>query len=265
MSIIFLLTGFITGIFAGMLGVGGGVIFVPMLYFLLPFTPIDRSQISYIVIGTSLFAAAITSISSAANHYFRNNVDKRKAFFLALGSITSSILASFLVIKINPFVLQIIFAFVFIVIAIKMLTEGRAKKQEKKNTKILSDYLGIPFGFAAGIFAAFTGLGGGILFVPVLNYLLGVEFKKSIGTSSLIISATGVAAALAYSFHKPSGIIAPFQLGYVYFIAGLPLALGAAAGAYFGVKIVLGFQAKTIKKVFSVLLIIAVIKILFSF
>ena len=257
--------GFLTGIFGGMLGIGGGLIFVPMLYLLLPFTPIDRSQISYIVIGTSLFAAAITSISSAANHFHRNNVDKRKALFLALGSVTSSIIASFIVIKLNPFVLQLIFAAVFILIAAKMLTEGKGKSLEKQNSQILSDYFGILFGFAIGIFAAFTGLGGGILFVPVLSYLFGVEFKKSIGTSSLIISATGVAAALAYSFHKPSGIIAPYQWGYVYFIAGLPLALGAAAGAYFGVKIVLGSQAKSIKKVFSALLIIAVIKILFSF
>ncbi len=248
-----------------MLGIGGGLIFVPVLYLLLPFTPIDKAQISYIVIGTSLFSAAITSISSAANHFLRNNVDKRKAVFLALGSITSSIIATYFVIKIHPFVLQLIFAFVFILIAAKMLMEGRGKKQEKSNSQLVSDYFGIFFGFAVGIFASFTGLGGGILFVPVLSYLLGVEFKKSIGTSSLVISATGIAAAVAYAFHKPQGIIAPFQIGYVYFIAGLPLAIGAAAGAYFGVKIVLGSQSKSIKKVFSALLIIAVIKILFSF
>ncbi len=248
-----------------MLGIGGGVIFVPVLYLLLPFTPIDKSQVSYIVIGTSLFSAAITSISSAANHFLRNNVEKKKALYLALGSITSSIISTFLVIKVDPFVLQLIFAAVFIVIAAKMLAEGSGEKTGKQSTQLLKNYYGILFGFVVGIFAAFTGLGGGVLFVPVLTYLLGVEFKKAIGTSSLVISLTGVAAAVAYAFHKPAGIIAPLQFGYVYLIAGLPLALGAAAGAYFGVKIVLGSQAKSIKKVFSALLIIAVIKILFSF
>ena len=265
LSVFFLLTGFLTGIFAGMLGIGGGLIFVPILYLLLPFTPIDKSQISYIVIGTSLFSAAIASISSAANHFFRNNVDKRKGFYLALGSITSSIISTFIVINLNPFVLQMIFAVVFILIAAKMLTEGKKKNTEVRNSRYLRDYYGILFGLAVGIFAAFTGLGGGILFVPVLSYLMGVEFKKAIGTSSLVISVTGAAAAIAYAFHKPAGIIAPLQFGYVYLIAGLPLALGAAAGAYFGVKIVLRSQAKSIKKVFSALLIIAVIKILFSF
>lgn len=248
-----------------MLGIGGGLIFVPVLYLLLPYTPVDRTQIAYIVIGTSLFSAAITSISSAANHFIRHNVDIRKASYAAMGSIVSSIISSFIVIKISSFALQVIFAVVFLFIAVKMFTEGDKKRGGTKEQQKLSDYFGILFGFAVGIFAAFTGLGGGVLFVPILCYILGLEFKKAIGTSSLIISVTGIAASIAYAFHKPTGFIAPFQYGYVYLAAGLPLSLGAAAGAYFGVKIVLGSQTKTIKKAFLVLLIIAVIKILFSF
>ena len=263
---IFLCTGFLTGILAGMLGVGGGLIFVPVLYLLLPFTPIDRTQISYIVIGTSLFAAAITSISSGANHYFKKNVDARKAFYLAAGSILSSIVSSFLVIRIEPFWLKVIFAAVFILIAARMLAERDGKKNpNEKKSVVLKETYGILFGLAVGIFAAFTGLGGGILFVPILTYLFGVDFKKAIGTSSLVISVTGIAAAGAYAFHEPKGIVAPYQYGYVYLIAGLPLAIGAAAGAFRGVKIVLGSQTKSIKKVFSALLILVVIKILLGF
>lgn len=263
---IFLITGFFTGIFAGMLGIGGGLIFVPILYLLLPFTPIDKAQISYIVIGTSLFSAAITSISSAANHFLRNNVDNRKAFYIAFGSIISSVISSFLVINLTQFILQVIFAIVFVLIAAKMLLEGKKEKAGKVGVyKTLHEYYGILFGLGVGIFAAFTGLGGGILFVPILSYLLGVEFKKAIGTSSFIISITGIAASIAYAFHRPMGIIAPFQIGYIYLIAGFPLSLGAVFGAYFGVNIVLGSQTKSIKKIFSILLIAAVIKILLTF
>ncbi len=265
LTVIFLTTGFLTGIFAGMLGIGGGIIFVPLLYFLLPFTPVDKTQISYIVIGTSLFCAAISSTSSGLNHFFRKNTDTTKAIYFAAGSVITAIASSFIVIKVKPVFLQAIFAVVFVLIAVKMLTEKNGGRSSvKKDGLRLKDYYGVLFGALVGVFIAFTGLGGGILFVPILAYMFGVEFKKSIGTSSMIISATGIAASIAYAFHRPEGIAAPFQFGYVYLIAGLPLALGAAAGAYYGVKIVIGSQVKSIKKVFSALLIIAVLKILFN-
>ncbi len=261
--ILFLITGLLTGVLAGMLGIGGGLIFVPVLYLLLPFTPIDKTQISYIVIGTSLFAAAITSISSGANHYLSKNVEKRKALFLAAGSVLSSVIATFFVIKVKPFYLQLIFALVFVIIALKMFSERNRKKNDKKNDPvILHNYYAVLFGLVVGIFAAFTGLGGGILFVPVLTYLFGVDIKKAIGTSSFVISLTGVAAAIAYAFHIPKGSIAPFQIGYIYFLAGLPLAIGSAVGAVKGVKIVLGSSSEKMKKIFSILLILVVIKIL---
>ncbi len=249
-----------------MLGVGGGLIFVPMLYLLLPFAPIDKSQISYIAIGTSLFAAAITSISSGTNHYLAKNVEKRKAVFLAVGSMFSSVIASFFVIKVESFYLKVIFALVFIIIAIKMFSERNSKNNKKiKEPIILHDYYAIIFGILIGIFASFTGLGGGILFVPVLTYLYAVDIKKAIGTSSLVISLTGIAAATAYSFHEPKGFIAPFQFGYIYLAAGLPLAIGAAVGAVKGVKIVLGSSSEKMKKIFSILIILIVIKILLGF
>ncbi len=262
-SILFFITGLFTGILAGMLGIGGGLIFVPILYLLLPFTPIDKAQISYIAIGTSLFSAAITSISSGANHYLAKNVEKRKALFLAIGSVISSIIASFLVIKVEPFYLKLIFGLVFVIISVKMFSERNSKnKKQIKDTIILHEYFAIFFGFLIGIFAAFTGLGGGILFVPVLTFLFGVNIKKAIGTSSLVISITGVAAASAYATHIPKGSIAPFQFGYIYFVAGLPLSIGAAIGAIKGVKIVLGSSSEKIKKIFSILLVLIVVKIL---
>lgn len=249
-----------------MLGIGGGLIFVPILYLLLPFTPIDKGQISYIVIGTSLFSAAIASISSGANHYLSKNVETKKALFLAAGSVISSVIASFLVIKVEPFYLKIIFAFVFVIIAFKMFSERNSKnnKQNKKHI-ILHNYFAVLFGLVVGIFAAFTGLGGGILFVPILTYLFGVDIKKAIGTSSFVISITGIAAAIAYALHVPKGTIAPFQYGFIYLAAGLPLAIGAAIGAVKGVKIVLGSSSEKMKKIFSFLLILIVFKILLGF
>jgi len=255
--------GGLTGILAGMFGIGGGSVFVPTLYLLLPFTDIDLSRLSYLVIGTSLLAAGITSISSGTNHFLADNVDKKKAIFFVIGSVSAAIISTYFVVQINPFVLKLIFAVVIILVALKMLFE--TGDTSKKHVKSINNLFLILFGLFAGAVAAFAGVGGGVIFVPILFYFTELDIKRAIGTSAVIVAFTTISAALSYLFQKPQGIIANGQIGYVYLLAAIPLGLGAALGAFFGVKIVLKAQSKTVKKIFSLLLILIVLKIVFEF
>ncbi len=258
--LLFLLIGGLTGILAGMLGIGGGAVFVPVLYLLLPFTNIDMSQISFIVIDTSLFAASLTSLSSSSNHFIAKNVDKRRALYFGAGSVIASLLSTFVVVRMNPFFLKWIFAAVFSVIAVKMLLDNNSKAKIK--VKSLNDSYLIFFGLIAGTIAAFAGVGGGIIFVPVLMYFSGLEIKKAVGTSSVIVAFTTITATLSYLLQTPHGTLAAGQIGYVYLLAAISLGIGAVIGAVFGVKIVLKSSSKIIKRVFSILIILVVIKIL---
>ncbi len=264
--ILFIITGLLTGIIAGMLGVGGGIIFVPALYALLPLTFINPNHLTYIVIGTSLFCIAVTSFSSGINHYFSKNVDFKIAALLALGSITSSILSVYFVLNIKPTYLQYIFAAVFILIALKMfLGNDDSNKIELVINRSRNIYFSILFGLLVGIFSAFTGLGGGILFVPILIYFFGLKTRKAIGTSSVAIFATTLTAAITYGLHHIVGKEAFLQIGYIYLLAGIPIGLSAALGAYLGVKITLKTQPEKLRRYFSILLLIVVIKITIGF
>ncbi len=264
--ILFIITGLLTGILAGMLGVGGGIIFVPALYSLLPLTSINNNHITYTVIGTSLFCIAITSLSSGANHYHSKNVNLNLSLLLALGSIISSFLTVYFVITINPIFLKYLFTVVFILIAVKMFFgKNNSDKQYFDVSKSKNIYLSILFGLLVGVFSAFTGLGGGILFVPILIYFFGLKTKTAIGTSALAIFATTLAAAISYGFRNVQVDLSFLQFGYINLLAGIPIGLCAAFGAYIGVKINLKTNSDKLKKYFSILLLIVVLKLTLSF
>lgn len=258
--VIFIIVGILAGILAGMLGVGGGIIFVPALYSMLPLFNVNHNQLSYIVIGTSLFCIAITSFSSALNHYILKNVNLKFAILLSIGSITSSLLSVYYVVLIDPKILHYIFAVVFIAVAIRMFFSSKTNEQQKNEHYLKSGYA-VLFGVFVGIFIAFTGLGGGVLIVPILIYIFGVKTKTAIGTSALTIFATTIAAAISFSFHSANGNANFLQVGFVYLLAGIPIGLGAAFGARQGVKLAVKSHPEKLKKYFSVLLIIIVVKI----
>lgn len=260
--LIFLIIGYFSGILVGILGIGGGVIFVPVLYLLLPFTKIDFNQIAYITVATSLFAGSFAAVSSGSNHLLKKNVDLKRALLLSSGSIISSSLTPYFVVTTKQLYIQIIFAFVFSFIAIKMFLENGIQIKMVKFQ--LSDNYLFVFGFLIGIIAAFAGIGGGILFVPLLIYLYSLDVKKAIGTSAVTTAFTMISSSISFSFQNTYGTLVPYQFGYIYLLAGIPLAVGSATGAFNGVKIQQKTTDSSIKKIFSLVILIIVLKIIFD-
>ena len=246
-----------------MLGIGGGVLFVPLLYILLPFTNIDQSNLTYIVLGTSVFAGSLASLSAGSRQLFLKNVNVKKAALLALGSVISSAITPMFVVTVDPIYLKTIFAVVFCLIAGKMLFENKSGNDEVKSFKLKNSYLFL-FGLGIGMLAAFSGIGGGVLYVPILFYLYSTELKRAVGTSSVVVAFTMISSTIAFASQQPVGEIVSGQYGYIYLNAGLPLGVGSAFGALFGIKLVTNSSAKTIKKIFAALLFLVVLKIIFD-
>lgn len=254
----FLILGVLTGIAAGMLGIGGGAIMVPALYFTLPLTGIDSRILSYTVIGTSLFCGSFASLSSAVSHYRTNNIDRKRAILFASGSIIAAAIVPLFVIRIDPALLKVIFGSILIITLIKMLFEIRQGKES--SLEISNKFLPI-FGLFTGALAALTGIGGGVLFVPILTYFYAVNLKRSIGTSSAIIFFTMLSSAFSYSLMN-TGVHTGFQLGFINLFSGIPIAVGALAGAVFGVRIVLKTPVLIVKRIFSLFLIIIILRMM---
>lgn len=262
--LLILVSGFTAGILIGLLGIGGGLLFVPFLYLILPSFGISPKLIPFVAIATSLFSGSIGSIISSVKHYIAKNSIIPKAIYLSSGSLVSALLTPLLVVESKPVYLQYIFAIVFVLIAAKMFWEENRKPGEQNDSNEMKDIHLIPIGFLVGVVAAFTGLGGGLLYVPVLHYLSGLRMKFAIGTSAIVTAVTMIASTLSFSLLHNSIISNDGFLGYIYLPVAIPLGIGAAFGAFFGVRLFSRTKHSILRKIFSVLLIVVVIKIIFQ-
>ena len=245
-----------------MLGIGGGVIFVPTLYYLLPFAGINHSIIPYFAISMSLFAGAIAASFSGILHLRLKNADKKKAILFSLGSGLSAFIAATFVTSVHPFFLKGLFAGLLFFISISIFLDAKIKSLTIR-TKPLNE-IALPFiGLFVGILSAFTGLGGGIIFFPVLHYLYLLGPKKAIGTSSVITSVTMLSASFSFFINR-GGWIQDYKFDMIFLMIAVPLGIGALIGARVGVNFIIKMKTAWVKRIFAVLLIIVVIKIIFD-
>lgn len=246
-----------------MLGIGGGLVFVPLLYFTLPLLGIPDSTLAYYTIGTSLFTGAMAVTNSSILHIKAKNFIKKPAIFISLGSLLTALITPFLVVKVESKTLEIIFASVLFVVLISMLFESD-KRKWLVLSKPLSEKFYLPLGMFVGIFSAFIGLGGGVIYLPALMKLFLVEARKAVGTSSVIAAVTMLTATVSYLFQSANSVTPTGSLGFIVLAAAIPLGVGAIIGSFIGVKLTLRSSATVIKKVFTVILIVAIIRILFK-
>ena len=261
--LLFLFIGYISGVLIGMLGIGGGLIFVPVLYYLLPLIHIPETDLAYYTIGTSLFAGSMGTSISAFLHNRVKNFIKQAAVLVSIGAALSAFIAPFFVVQIHSQTIEIIFASVLSLVAIRLFFENKIKKFYF-SPKPLSPNFYILIGILVGTFSAFTGLGGGIIYVPALIYLFHLDTKISLGTSSIIVAITMISSTIAYLIITANVESIPGTFGYIVFPAALPLGIGAIIGAFTGVRFAIRSSAKLLRNVFAVLLIFAIARILFK-
>jgi hypothetical protein len=246
-----------------MLGIGGGLVFVPLLYFTLPLLGIPDSALAYYTIGTSLFTGAMAVTNSSILHIRVKNFIRKPAIFISLGSLLTAFITPFFVVKVESKTLEIIFASVLFVVLISMLFESDKRKMLVLS-KPLSEKFYLPLGMFVGIFSAFIGLGGGIIYLPALMNLFLVEARRAVGTSSIIAAVTMLTATISYLFQSANSVTVTGALGFIVLAAAVPLGIGAIAGSFIGVRLALASTNRVIKKVFAGILLFAIIRILFN-
>lgn len=207
-----LATGLVAGVMAGLLGVGGGIVIVPVLYHLFLLLGIDESVRMHMTVGTSLATIIPTSIMSSRAHRKHGSLDmsliKRLMPGVVVGVVLGSVASGFL----NGAVLTAVFAGVALLVALNMAF--------KRDGFAIGN--GLPgtagtalLGSGIGGVSTLMGIGGGTLSVPILN-ALRIPMHTAVGTGAMVGMVISVPGALAFMFNGLDvPLRPPFSLGYV--------------------------------------------------
>lgn len=253
-----LLTGAFAGVLAGLLGIGGGVIIVPVLVFIFQYQGMDPAIIMHSAIGTSLATIAVTSISSIRAHQAHGAIIWPVFKQLTPGILIGALLGAAVADALPSDTLKILFAPFMIAVAIQ-LALGKSPKPHRQ----LPGKQGM-FATAGiiGTISALFGIGGGSLNVPFMTWC-NVSVHKAVATSAAVGFPIAVAGTLGFVVSGWSVEARPdWSFGYINIPATLGIVIASAFTAPYGAKFAHRIPAQTLKRVFAVLLIILAIKLL---
>lgn len=252
--ITFLVIGAFAGFAAGLFGVGGGTIIVPLLFIVFTQMGYDPDVVMHLALGTSLATIVVTSISSLMAHHKNGAVIwpvfKNLAPPMAIGCFFGAGIAGLL----SGLHLQIIVGLFLIWVAYTMFTG--AKKAIDPTKTLPSSCQQVAAGSVIGVASAIFGIGGGSLTVPYLNRY-GVVMQKAVGTSAACGLPIAVAGALGFMiFGMNAEINVPNTIGYVHIYAFIGISIMSFITAKFGAKAAHALSPVMLKKCFAVLLVI---------
>jgi uncharacterized membrane protein YfcA len=260
LGVAMLATGLVAGVLAGLFGIGGGIVIVPVLETALGFAGVDPAIRMHVAVGTSLATIIPTSISSARAHHQRQSVDveivKRWAIFVLIGALLGAWVAS----MVHSRVLAIVFASLAFMVAIKMLffSESRNLTDEVPRGPLVPI---IPV--AIGGFSSMMGIGGGTFSVMTLT-LFNEPIHRAVGTAALfglVISVPGMLGFAVAGWGDPR--IPMGSLGYVSLIGFACIAPATVIAAPLGAKLAHGFSAKRLNMLFGAFLVVASTRLFF--
>ena len=207
------IAGVVGGILAGLLGVGGGIVIVPALYFALSLTDMDAGLTMQLAVGTSLATIVFTSLSSAYGHYRRGAIDFELLKLWGPSILFGVVLGGLVGGLVSGLALIAVFATVALGVALDMILRGAT--DQESSPRDLSRTVWALWGTAAGAISAMMGIGGGTVCVPLLNFL-GYDIRRAVGTSAAIGFIIGLPGAVTYALTgMGQGGLPPLSLGYV--------------------------------------------------
>ncbi|MCU4391725.1 sulfite exporter TauE/SafE family protein [Acinetobacter courvalinii] len=252
--IIYLLIGAIAGFAAGLFGVGGGLIIVPILYIVFTQMNYDPNVIMHIAVGTSLATIIVTSISSVTAHHKKGAVLWSVFRNLAPGLVAGSFLGAGIADLMSGQHLQLVIGVFAVWMAYKMFKGAHAVVDP--NRHLPSAALQLAAGGGIGVASAIFGIGGGSLTVPYLNRH-GVVMQKAVATSAACGLPIAVAGALGFMwFGAKEQIDVPNTIGYVHVYAFFGISVMSFITAKFGAKVAHRLSPAMLKKCFAGLLVV---------
>ncbi len=256
-----LVTGAVAGVLAGLLGIGGGIIIVPVLFVALGKLGIDPAIQMHVAVATSMGSIVLTSISSALAHYRRRSMDvdliKRWGVSVLVGAILGVYIASL----VESPVLTAVFAVVALVVAAKMLLP---LDDVVLAGNVPSSAFAQVIPLTIGLISTMMGIGGGVLGVPTLTFC-SYPIRLAVGTSALLGLVISIPAATGYIIAGWGHLSLPAgSVGYVNLIGVALIAPVTVALAPVGAGIAHRISTRRLSILFGLFLILASSRLFYS-
>ncbi len=250
--VLLLLLGGFVGAMAGLLGIGGGLIVVPALVFMLPLADISPAVIMQMALATSLATIIVTSGSSAFNHLKLGNVDMYVIKWLIPGVVVGGFVGTNIAEWVPAQYLAKVFGAIVLALAIQMFFSIKSVARRPMPNRVVT----MLSGAGIGVVSTLAGTSGGSLSVPFLNRH-GVEMRKAVGSSSVcggVVALAGMCGFILHGYNSPH--LPEYSVGYVYVPALLAIALTSTLTTRFGAKLATSMPTRLLKKIFAVFLLV---------
>ena len=248
--LLYLVTGVFAGFLAGLLGVGGGLVIVPVLVFIFTAQHFPAEQVMHLALGTSLASIMFTSISSLRAHHAHGAVNWVVVRGLTPGIIAGTLGGTMVAAQLSTSFLKVFFVVFLYYVATQMIMNIKPKPSRE-----LPGVMGMfSAGGVIGAVSSLVGIGGGTLSVPFMTWC-NVKLHQAIGTSAAIGFPIAVAGAVGYIANGWAlGTLPAYSLGFVYLPALAGLVAASVLAAPLGARLAHRLPVAKLKKFFALLL-----------
>lgn len=254
-----LVVGLLVGFVSGLIGIGGGVLIVPFLYFFYAHPAwaglsLDPSLQATIAHATSLAVILPTGLAAAAAHHRARLVAWRAALPIAGVAIVAAIVGAQLALLMPAALLKTLFGLLLIGSGVNLTRNASGHAREELH---LSPLVVITTGGTIGLLSAMMGVGGGIVAIPMLLYVVGVDMRRVAATSIAIVGLTAASGTVAYALAglgvpgRPEG-----SVGFIHLVAALPILLASLATVRLGAYVNQRMHTRHLRVLFAVLFVL---------
>lgn len=238
------LTGLLVGVLSGLLGIGGGIVLVPLLVFAFAMTQKGAQ-------ATSLAAITLTALAGAVSYAVAGNVVLLPAGAIVVGGLVGAAVGAEIVHRLPERALRVIFAVLMVVVALRMAlappVEG-AGEIVHLDPLVITGYVGS--GLLMGLLSALVGVGGGIVIVPLLILAFGFTPHEAQGTSLAVMVPISLMGAWRHA-----------RRGYTDWRSGLVLGIGGVVGAPLGALLAQALAGPWLQRIFAVVLVLSALQL----
>lgn len=262
--IILFFLGSIGAFLSGFLGVGGGIVYIPILDYFLGKLGLSDDNLVKAILANSLFTIIFSgSVSSYKQYRIGNFYPKEILFTAATGAVTAVLMT--MLIKSGTWYSKSVFNYVFatmlLVIAVRMFLLSNPSYTEEKQVKPISYYI---TGFFAGIITAMSGLGGGVVMTPTFTDVFKINIKKASAISNGVIPLFAIAVGVLNLSTPATQQVSDWQVGFIVFPVVIPMILSTFLFAPLGVITAQKANQKVIRMVFATFVSIVFVKTLLA-